>query len=84
MLKPGGHALVFGSPRTYHRLTSGLEDAGFEIRDCLVPLWLYGSGMPKGKAVCMLTGKAGDSLKPELGARSSGTQALPGSVTGTS
>lgn len=45
VLKPGGHILAFGGSRTYHRLTAGLEDAGFEIRDCLA--WLYGSGFPK-------------------------------------
>ncbi|RPJ39956.1 MAG: site-specific DNA-methyltransferase [Planctomycetaceae bacterium] len=45
VLKPGGHALVFGGTRTFHRLTCALEDAGFEIRDCLS--WLYGSGFPK-------------------------------------
>lgn len=42
VLKPGGHLVSFGGTRTYHRLTCGLEDAGFEIRDCLS--WLYGSG----------------------------------------
>lgn len=45
VLKPGGMALVFGGTRTYHRLTCSLEDAGFEIRDCM--MWLYGSGFPK-------------------------------------
>src|SRR3990172_9477169 len=45
VLKPGAHALVFGGTRTYHRLTCALEDAGFEIRDCL--MFLYGSGFPK-------------------------------------
>lgn len=53
VLKPGGHALVFGSPRTYHRLACAIEDAGFEIRDSLA--WLYGQGFPKshnvGKAI---------------------------------
>lgn len=44
-LKPGGHLLAFGSPRTVHRLVCGIEDAGFEIRDEL--MWLYGTGMPK-------------------------------------
>jgi DNA modification methylase len=43
VLKPGGHLLAFGGTRTVHRLTCGLEDAGFEIRDCLS--WLYGSGL---------------------------------------
>ncbi len=36
ILKPGGHLVAFGSPRTYHRLACGIEDAGFEIRDCCV------------------------------------------------
>jgi site-specific DNA-methyltransferase (adenine-specific) len=53
VLKPGGYLLAFGGTRTYHRLTCGLEDAGFEIRDCV--LWLYGTGFPKsldvGKAI---------------------------------
>jgi len=45
ILKPGGFLLSFGGTRTYHRLACGIEDAGFEIRDCI--MWLYGSGFPK-------------------------------------
>lgn len=45
VLKPGAMLLAFGGTRTFHRLTCAIEDAGFEIRDCLV--WLYGSGFPK-------------------------------------
>jgi len=45
VLKPGGHLLAFGGTRTYHRLACAIEDAGFEIRDCLV--WMYGNGFPK-------------------------------------
>lgn len=40
VLKPGGHLVAFGGTRTHHRLACALEDAGFEIRDCL--MWLYG------------------------------------------
>jgi site-specific DNA-methyltransferase (adenine-specific) len=51
--KPGAHLLAFGGTRTYHRLTCAIEDAGWEIRDCL--MWLYGTGFPKsldvGKAI---------------------------------
>lgn len=47
VLKPGGYMLAMGGTRTYHRLTCAIEDAGFEIRDCI--MWLYGSGFPKGK-----------------------------------
>lgn len=49
VLKPGGHVLASGSPRTYHRLAAGIEDAGFEIRDSLC--WLFGSGFPKSRDV---------------------------------
>lgn len=43
--KPGAMLLAFGGTRTFHRLTCAIEDAGWEIRDCL--MWLYGSGFPK-------------------------------------
>lgn len=45
VLKPGGYLLVCGAPRSFHRMACGIEDAGFEIRDCLS--WLFGSGFPK-------------------------------------
>ena len=43
--KPGAHLFAFGGTRTFHRLTCAIEDAGWEVRDCLA--WLYGSGFPK-------------------------------------
>jgi site-specific DNA-methyltransferase (adenine-specific) len=56
--KPGATLLCFGGIRTFHRLTCGLEDAGWQIKDVL--MWLYGSGFPKslniGKAVDKLQG----------------------------
>ena len=45
VLKPGGYMLAFGGSRMYHRLASGVENAGFEIRDQM--MWIYGSGFPK-------------------------------------
>lgn len=45
VLKPGGHLLAFGGTRTYHRMASAIEDAGFEVRDMIE--WVYGSGFPK-------------------------------------
>jgi DNA modification methylase len=62
ILKPGGHIAIFGYPRTFHRLTAGIEAAGFEIRDVL--LWLHGQGFPKSHN---LTGQGagwGTALKP--------------------
>ena len=46
VLKPGGHLLSFSGTRTYHRMASAIEDAGFEVRDMVE--WVYGSGMSKG------------------------------------
>lgn len=59
VLKPGGHLLAFGAPRRFHRLTVGIEDGGFEIRD--VVLWLHAQGTPKSHK---LPGGLGTQLKP--------------------
>jgi site-specific DNA-methyltransferase (adenine-specific) len=47
--KPGAHLLAFGGTRTFHRLACAIEDAGWEIRDCI--MWVYGSGFPKSHNV---------------------------------
>lgn len=62
VLKPGGHLIAFGGTRTFHRLTCGLEDAGFEIRDCLS--WLYGQGFPKSLNLDGDHAGLGTALKP--------------------
>ena len=59
VLKPGGHAVIFGSPRVFHRLVSGVEAGGLEVRDQL--LWLYGTGVPKARC---LPGGLATTLKP--------------------
>ena len=56
VLKPGGHILAFGGTRTYHRMTVAIEDAGFEIRDCIA--WMYGSGFPKSHNIALAIDKA--------------------------
>lgn len=45
VLKPGGYLLSFAGTRTQHKIASGIEDAGFEIRDLI--MWTYGVGFPK-------------------------------------
>jgi len=56
--KPGAMLIAFGGTRTYHRLTCSIEDAGWQIRDCV--MWVYGSGFPKslniGKVIDKLQG----------------------------
>lgn len=62
---PGAPLLAFGGTRTHHRLIGAIEDAGWEIRDCL--MWVYGTGFPKshniGKKVDGWNGY-GTALKP--------------------
>lgn len=59
VLKPGAHLISCGAPRSYHRMAAGLEDAGFEVRDCFA--WLFGQGFPKS---LNLPGGLGTALKP--------------------
>ena len=47
--KPGAMLLAFGGTKTFHRHACRIEDAGWEVRDCL--MWLYGEGMPHGQNI---------------------------------
>ncbi|SLD72757.1 Modification methylase HindIII [Mycobacteroides abscessus subsp. massiliense] len=65
ILKPGGHLLAFGGSRTWHRLATAIEDAGFEIRDSIA--WLYGSGFPKSLDVSKAIDKAAGAEREVVG-----------------
>jgi DNA modification methylase len=65
VLKPGGHLLAFAGTRTYHRMASGVEDAGFEIRDCIA--WMYGSGFPKSLDVSKAIDKVAGAEREVVG-----------------
>lgn len=67
--KPGAYMLMFGSPRRHHRLACGIEDAGWEVQDCL--MWLFGSGFPKHKS------KLKPGYEPIILARKSTPRATP-------
>ena len=70
VLKPGGHCLAFGSPRTWHNLQTAIEKSGFELRDSIA--WLYGSGFPKSldvsKAIDKVAGATGTYGEPKSAA----------------
>ena len=63
--KPGAHLLAFGGTRTFHRLTVAIEDAGWDIRDCL--MWVYGSGFPKSHDVSKAIDKAAGAKREVVG-----------------
>lgn len=65
IVKPGGFLLSFGGTRTYHRLTCSIEDAGWQIRDCL--MWMYGSGFPKSLDISKAIDKAAGAEREVVG-----------------
>jgi DNA modification methylase len=62
VLKPGGHLVSFGAPRTAHHLACGIEAARFELRDTL--MWLFGQGFPKSRNLTGAWHGWGTALKP--------------------
>jgi DNA modification methylase len=65
VLKPGAAVLAFGGSRTYHRLACAIEDAGFEIRDCM--MWIYASGFPKSYDISKGIDKAAGATREVVG-----------------
>ena len=63
VLKPGAHGLVWALPRTSHWTAMALEDAGFEIRDCVYHL--FGTGFPKSLDVSKAIDKATGAERTE-------------------
>lgn len=83
--KPGAPLMAFGGTRTYHRMACAIEDAGFEIRDCLA--WLYGSGFPKSLDVSKAIDRAAGAEREVVGSKRGVTSAetgrgMPGKATG--
>jgi DNA modification methylase len=65
--KPGAHLLAFGGTRTAHRLACAIEDAGWEVRDCLS--WLYGSGFPKSHDVSKAIDREAGAVREVVGSK---------------
>jgi len=70
VFKPGGHILSFSAPRTYHRMASAFEDAGFQIRDQI--MWVFGSGFPKSHNIGKAIDKIEGNDREVLGEKKSG------------
>jgi DNA modification methylase len=78
VLKPGAHLVAFGGTRTYHRLASAIEDAGFEIRD--MTAWLYGSGFPKSHDISKAIDKAAGAERAVIRERYTVKRIKPGAT----
>lgn len=75
VLKPGGHAVVWALPRTSHWTATGIEDAGFEIRE--VGIHMYGSGFPKSLNVSKAIDAAAGAVREVVGVRTDGRGRSP-------
>lgn len=75
VLKPGGHALVWALPRTSHWTAMALEDAGFEIRDCIYHV--FGSGFPKSMDISKQIDKQAGAEREVVGQSNNGSGAQP-------
>lgn len=72
--KPGAYLLAFGGTRTYHRLTCAIENAGWEIRDCV--MWVYGSGFPKSHDVSKAIDREAGAEREVVGTKPAGNGPL--------
>lgn len=72
--KPGAHLLAFGGTRTFHRLASAIEDAGWELRDML--MWVYGTGFPKSFDISKALDKLAGAEREVIGIGHSGKTAI--------
>lgn len=66
VLKPGAHGVVWAIPRTSHWTATAIEEAGFEIRDCIYHV--FGQGFPKSlnvsKAIDKMAGAEREVVGP--------------------
>lgn len=65
--KPGAHLLCFGGTRTFHRMACAIEEAGWEVRDCI--MWVTGQGFPKSMDVAKAIDKASGYVGEVIGER---------------
>lgn len=65
VVKPGGHGLVWALPRRSHWTAWALEDAGWEVRDCVYHA--FGTGFPKSLDVSKAIDRAAGAER-EVGA----------------
>lgn len=74
---PGAILAMFGGTRTYHRLAAGLEDAGWDVFDCM--MYIYGTGFPKAADIGKLIDKS-EGVEREIIGTTRGRSATAGSM----
>lgn len=65
VIKSGGYVLIFGHPKTNHRMKCAFEDAGFQIVEEID--WVYGTGFPKNQDIGKLFDKKAGAEREVVG-----------------
>jgi len=78
VLKPGGHMVCWSLPRTSHWTASAIEDAGFEIRDCIQHL--FSTGFPKSLDVSKAIDQKEGAERKVIGKRKHTSQDMRGNA----
>lgn len=74
VLKPGSHGFVWALPKTSHWTAWALEEAGFEIRDCVTHH--FGTGFPKSMDVSKAIDKKLGAKREVIGKGKAGKSSL--------
>lgn len=74
VLKPGAHGFVWALPKTSHWTAWALEEAGFEIRDCVTHH--FGNGFPKNMDVSKAIDKNLSAKREVIGKGKAGKSSL--------
>jgi len=67
IIKPGGYVLIFGHPKTNHRMKCAFEDIGFNIVEEID--YCYGTGFPKNQDIGKLFDKKAGVEREVVGKR---------------
>lgn len=69
VIKPGGYVLIFGHPKSNHRMKCAFEDAGFKIVEEID--YIYGSGFPKNQDISKMFDKKVNAKREVIGKNNS-------------
>lgn len=81
IIKPGGYCLIFGHPKTNHRMKCAFEDAGFQIVEEID--WIYFTGFPKNQDIGKMFDKKAGAERKIIGYSERNDRALPNGEGGT-
>lgn len=72
VVKPGGILLSFAGSRTYHKIASAIDDAGWDVIDMMT--WVHSQGFPKAHDISKAIDKKFGAEREVIGKKECGYQ----------